>query len=114
MRRYIRQSEFYSWPNTTGPVVVFTGNKNILNKSTKTAAGYSPAHCRDGPLIFHMRDGPPNVTGPPGGTGPPKYITGSSPPKTTGPPLDRRVQKSEECFRKNQGKLKHKNLTEIY
>jgi len=48
---------------------------------------------RDGPLIFHMRDGPPKVTGPPGGTGPPLTATGSGPPKTTGPPMEWLVRK---------------------
>ena len=44
---------------------------------------------RDGPIIFHRRDGPLFVTGPPGGTGPaeatePIYSVGF--PKETGPP----------------------------
>jgi len=44
---------------------------------------------RDGPLIFHLRDGPPNVNGPPGGTGPPEsYACGTGPPKSTGPPME--------------------------
>jgi hypothetical protein len=64
-----------------------------MKMSTKTAAGYSSAHCRDGPLIFHMRDGPPNVTGPPGGTGPPRYTTASGPPKTRCPPMEWLVRK---------------------
>ena len=93
MRSYIRQSEFYSWPISTGPVVVFAHGKNVMKNMTKLAVGHNSAHSRDGPLIFHMRDGPPNVTGPPGGTGPPKYTTGSSPPKITGPPMEWLVRK---------------------
>ncbi|HHJ36720.1 MAG TPA: hypothetical protein ENJ87_13240 [Gammaproteobacteria bacterium] len=44
---------------------------------------------RDGPKIFHTRDGPPNVTGPPGGTGPPEvHPSGAGPPKKTGTPME--------------------------
>jgi len=54
-----------------GPLVVYGQYKN-----------------RDGPLIYHMRDGPIFNTGPPRGTGPPA-ATGSpirhGPPGRTGP-----------------------------
>ena len=93
MRSYIRQSEFYSWPISTGPVVVFAHGKNVMKNTTKLAAGHNSAHSRDGPLIFHMRDGPPNVTGPPGGTGPPRFLSVSGPPQTTGPPMEWLVRK---------------------
>ncbi len=76
----------------------------------KTLAGYKSAYSRDGPLIFHMRDGPPNVTGPPGAIrqtcGPPRnrydLARGSSPP-TTGPPMEwlvrkKTLKKSERLF----------------
>lgn len=93
MRSLIRQSDLKSWPITTGPIVVFAHRKNAMKNATKIVAGHGSVHSRDGPLIFHMRDGPPNVTGPPGGTGPPRFSTGSSPPKTTGPPMEWLVRK---------------------
>ena len=82
MRSSIRQLEFNSWPNPFGPIVVLRQGKNTLNKPIKKYTGN-----RDGPLIFYMRDGPPNVTGPPCGTGPP-LLSGSGPPKKTGPPME--------------------------
>jgi len=49
---------------------------------------------RDGPLIFHMRDGPSNVTGPPRGSDPPEKIAGGAdPPKVKCPPMDWLVKK---------------------
>jgi len=53
------------------------------------------SYSRDGPIIFHMRDGPPDITGPPAAIrqtcGPPRnrydLARGSSPP-TTGPPME--------------------------
>jgi len=93
MRRLIRQSDLKSWPITTGPIVVFAYENNVMINMKKTAAGHASAHSRDGPIIFHMRDGPPNVTGPPGGTGPPKYQSDSGPPQTTGPPMEWLVRK---------------------
>ena len=71
----------------------FTHGKNDLKSTEKITAGFGFAHCRDGPIIYHMRDGPPNVTGPPGGTGPPRHTSGSSPPQTTGPPMEWLVRK---------------------
>ena len=97
MRSLIRQSDTGLWPISTGPIVVFAHGKNAIKKITKLAAGYGTAHSRDGPIIFHMRDGPPNVTGPPGGTGPPRHLcflaSGLSPPKSTGPPMEWLVRK---------------------
>jgi hypothetical protein len=93
MRSSTRQSDIRTWPIFTGPIVVFAHDKNDMKSTGKIAAGYSSAHSRDGPIIYHMRDGPPNVTGPPGGTGPPRYETGSSPPQTTGPPMEWLVRK---------------------
>ncbi len=93
MRSLIRQFDLKSWPILTGPIVVIAHRKNVMKNVAKTAAGHGSAHSRDGPIIFHMRDGPPNVTGPPGGTGPPIFSTGSSPPKTTGPPMEWLVRK---------------------
>ena len=93
MRSSTRQFDKKSWPIFTGPIVVFTHGKNDLKSTEKITAGFGFAHCRDGPIIFHMRDGPPNVTGPPGGTGPPRFTSGSSPPQTTGPPMEWLVRK---------------------
>jgi hypothetical protein len=93
MRSLTRQFDLKSWPIPTGPIVVTAHRKNVMKNATKIMAGHGSAHSRDGPLIFHMRDGPPNVTGPPGGTGPPRFSTGSSPPKTTGPPMEWLVRK---------------------
>jgi len=59
----------------TGPliisVVVFAHEKNNMKIITIIMAGFSSAFSRDGPIIFHMRDGPPSITGSPGGTDPP-------------------------------------------
>ncbi|MBE9564928.1 MAG: hypothetical protein IMF17_06755 [Proteobacteria bacterium] len=65
-----------------------------MKNHQKTLAGHASAHSRDGPIIFHMRDGPPSILGPPGGTGPPDiYVSGTGPPKTTGPPMEWLVKK---------------------
>ena len=93
MRSSTRQFDIRSWPILTGPIVVFARGKNVMKSTEKITAGFGSAHSRDGPIIFHMRDGPPNVTGPPGGTGPPRFTTGSSPPQTTGPPMEWLVRK---------------------
>jgi len=67
----------------TGPIVVPAQMKIILSRI------YRGTGNRDGPLIFHMRDGPPNGTGPPCGTGPPEvYSSATGPPKITGPPME--------------------------
>jgi hypothetical protein len=93
MRSSIRQLDFKSWPISSGPIVVFAPciftNKKIMNIIIRKSTGN-----RDGPLIFHMRDGPPTDNGPPGGTGPPDiYSSGTGPPKTTGPPMEWLVRK---------------------
>ncbi len=92
MRSNIRQFDERSWPILTGPLVVYApvvfSYRKIMNNIFRKTAGN-----RDGPLIFHMRDGPPNVTGPPGGTGPPRFLTGSAPPEKTGPPMEWLVRK---------------------
>ena len=93
MRSSTRQFDYRSWPIPTGPIVVFAHGKNVMKSAGEITAGYGLAHSRDGPIIFHMRDGPPNVTGPPGGTGPPKYESVSGPPQTTGPPMEWLVRK---------------------
>ena len=93
MRSSTRQFYVTSWPVFTGPIVVYAHGKNVMKSTDKTTAGFGSAHSRDGPLIFHMRDGPPNVTGPPGGTGPPRYLSVSGPPQTTGPPMEWLVRK---------------------
>jgi len=77
----------FDWPVVVFKFVVFSYRK-IMNNIFRKSAGN-----RDGPLIFHMRDGPPHVTGPPGGTGPPRYLSSSGPPKTTGPPMEWLVRK---------------------
>jgi len=68
-----------------------------MNNPKKMVVGHQSVHSRDGPLIFHLRDGPPNVTGPPGGTGPPPGINelagATGPPGTTGPPMEWLVRK---------------------
>ena len=92
MRKLKQQIENRSWPISTGPVVVFA-YQNIFTKDMITNLIRKSAGNRDGPLIFHMRDGPPNVTGTPGGTGPPLNVSGSGPPKTTGPPMEWLVRK---------------------
>jgi len=84
MQNLTRQFDVQAGPKMTGSIVVSAQMKIILRKTGN----------RDGPLIFHMRDGPPNVTGPPGGTGPPAiYKSGTGPPKTTGPPMEWLVKK---------------------
>ena len=93
MRHLIRQSENKVWPFNNGPVVVFAPG-DFVNKNTMTNIIRRFAGNRDGPLIFHMRDGPPHVTGPPCGTGPPEiFSSGAGPPKTTGPPMEWLVRK---------------------
>ena len=83
MQNLTRQFDVQAWPKMTGSIVVSAQIKMILRRSCR-----GPGN-RDGPIIFHMRDGPPNKTGPPGGTGPPEKYTGSTgPPKTTGPPME--------------------------
>lgn len=97
MRSSIRQFDKHvnakPWPILTGPIVVFVRDKNMMKSSNKITAGFGSAHSRDGPTIFHMRDGPPNVTGPSGGTDPPRFTSESGPPKTTGPPMEWLVRK---------------------
>jgi len=83
MRNLTRQFDVQAGPKMTGSIVVSAQMKIILNRSCYGVGN------RDGPLIFHMRDGPPNVTGPPGGTGPPEdFSSATGPPKTTGPPME--------------------------
>ncbi len=93
MRSRTKQLDYKSWPISTGPIVVFAYGKNVVKNIKKIAAGHASAHSRDGPIIFHMRDGPPNVTGPPGGTGPPRYSSSPGPPTTTDPPTERQVKR---------------------
>lgn len=94
MRSSTRQFDIRSWPILTGPIVVFARGKNVMKSTGKTTAGYGSARSRDGPIIYHMRDGPPNVTGPPVGTGPfgtgpPEIISsGFSPPGIKGQPME--------------------------
>lgn len=93
MRSLTRQFDFKSWPISSGPIVVFAAtifnNRKIMNTVIRNIV-----RNRDGPLIFHMRDGPPNVTGPPSGAGPPEiFSSGTGPPQTTGPPMDWLVRK---------------------
>ena len=115
MRCPIRQLDIRSWPNPFGPIVVLRQGKNTMNKQLRHYAGN-----RDGPLIFHMRDGPPNVTGPPYGTGPP-FSSGSGPPNKTGPPMEWLAQKKNlkrfNCYknldRKNKETKNLYNLTEV-
>lgn len=85
-------------PAMIGSFVVSACHKNTyrINSFLKWLTRYSGN--RDGPLIFHMRDGPPNVTGPPGGTGPPLccetlIISGTGPPQTNDPPKEWWVRK---------------------
>lgn len=93
MRSLIRQSENKTWPIVSGPVVV-SAPDDFMNKNTMISIIRRFAGNRDGPLIFHMRDGPPHVTGPPRGTGPPEiFSSGTGPPKTTGPPMEWLVRK---------------------
>ena len=81
MRSLIRQFDSESWPISTGSVVVSAQQINIL-------IGKFSGN-RDGPLIFHMRDGPQNVNGPMGGTGPPEiFSSGFTPPRTLSHPME--------------------------
>ncbi|MBN4063350.1 hypothetical protein JYT79_01070 [Cardiobacterium sp. AH-315-I02] len=79
-------------------VCVPTQERGNEEHKTVIATGYKTARSRDGPLIFHMRDGPPNVTGPPGGAGSPRFMSESDPPKTTDQPLEWLVRK--KCLKK--------------
>ena len=93
MRNLIRQFERETWPILTGPIVVSSPNdfvsKNIMVKIIRQFAGN-----RVGPLTFHRRDGPPNVTGPPRGTGPPEiFSSATGPPKTKGQLMEWLVEK---------------------
>jgi hypothetical protein len=89
-----------SWPTPFGPIVVFAHDKNMMNNMIRNSAGN-----RDGPLIFHMRDGPPNVTGPPRGSDPPENIScGTGPPIEKGLPMDWLTRK------KNLEKIRTSNL----
>ncbi|PCI08223.1 MAG: hypothetical protein COB77_02830 [Gammaproteobacteria bacterium] len=93
MRNLSRQYGVYVWPNMIGSIVVSVPMKNILTM-TRRWAGSCRVGNRDGPLIFHMRDGPPNVNGPSGGTGPPAIMKGGTgPPLKTGPPMAWLVKK---------------------
>ncbi len=84
MRSLTRQFDLHTGPKMSGLIAVSAHMKIILRKTGN----------RDGPLIFHMRDGPPNVTGPPGGTGPPDVFSGGTgPPKTASPPMEWLVSK---------------------
>jgi hypothetical protein len=92
MRSKTRQLNRNLWPILTGPLVVFSpavfSYRKIMNNIFRKSAGN-----RDGPLIFHLRDGPPNVTGPPGGTGTPRLLSDPGPPESTGPPMEWLVRK---------------------
>ena len=93
MRSFIRQSDYETWPVIIGPIVVFAPD-NLVIKNNMINIIRQFAGNRDGPLIFHMRDGPPRINGPPGGTGPPEmFSSGSGPPKITGPPMEWLVKK---------------------
>ena len=65
----------------------FISNQWLVNNEPLVVLGNCKK--RDGPIIFHRRDGPLFVTGPPGGTGPPE-ATGppymATGPNGTGPP----------------------------
>ncbi len=86
MRSFIQQFDSTSWPTLTGPVVVFMRKKNnkfwlvimsvnlLIEKSSGNQSATKSVGNRDGPLIFHMRDGPPGITGSQGGAGPPEKI----------------------------------------
>ncbi len=95
MRNFIRQFSQHVnaqiWPVFTGSIVVLSHEKNTVEQLIKIAAGHAFTHVfaysRDGPIIFHMRDGPPDVTGPP------RFMSESGPPKTTGPPMEWLVRK---------------------
>jgi hypothetical protein len=81
MRSLIRQLDAKSGLILTEPSVVFAWQKNRMNIAM-SAPERRRAGNRDGPLIFHMRDGPLNVTGPTGGTEPPEiFSSGFTPPR---------------------------------
>lgn len=82
MRSINRQFDVTSWPTLLGPIVVLCDKNNTVKSINKNHTGN-----RDGPLIFHMRDGSPSDTDPPCGTGPP-ILSGTGPPKITGPPME--------------------------
>ena len=100
MRSNIRQFAKRPWPVSTGPIVVYAQGKNSVKSTIIFVKDHNFSYSRDGPIIFHMRDGPPDITGPPDGIwqtcGPPRnrfdLARGSSPP-TTGPPMEWLVRK---------------------
>ena len=112
MRRLNQQFVLRHRPAQFGPFVVSGPNKNISRN-------------RDGPLIFHTRDGPIFVTGPPGGTGPPTGTgppDGTGPPGGTGPPLNKGSphgtgppykQTPGMQTRQNRQQGQHKNISQI-
>jgi hypothetical protein len=83
-------------PILPGPFAVFVHVKNMAgltgNMNINYDAGNPDTYSRDGPLIFHTRDGPFQATGPPGGEAP-LIICGHGPPKKTGPPMEWLVRK---------------------
>lgn len=89
----IRQPASKTWPIMTGPVVIsvpggLVSNNAMINIIRQFAGN------RDGPLIFHLCGGRPNVTGPPSGTGPPEIVSsGTGPPKKTGRSMEWLVAK---------------------
>ena len=66
MRSSTRQFECKTWPISTGPIVVFAQGKSSVKSTIIFAKERDFSYSRDGPIIFHMRDGPPDITGPPG------------------------------------------------
>ena len=101
MQGYKRQIGARSWSITGGPFVV-CAFRILLKKNTEKQATGCFASSRDGPPAFHMRDGPPQVTGSSGGTGPPDELSGSTgPPPTKDPPMDWLVRKKTEDTRKS-------------
>jgi len=102
MRSQYRQFEESPWSVTTWPFIVLDGSEIRVTKDMKSSTqryadrkhlAANRCRNRDGPLIFHKRDGPPRMTGPPGGTGPPVDTSGNGPPKKTGPPMEWLVRK---------------------
>lgn len=83
-----RQSAVRIGSISDGPEVVYARWKKI-----SIEMDFANGKSRDGPLIFHMRDGPPGVAGPSGGTGPPAMNTGSGPPQSTDPPMEWQIRK---------------------
>jgi len=75
MRRQNKKNISHQWLVNNEPLVVLGSCKK-----------------RDGPIIFHRRDGPLFVTGPPGGTGPP---VGAWPPKIKGNWLEMILRKNQ-------------------